>query len=162
MTKERNQHLHLPLLRRIKWLAAVATAGAALIISVDHAYSRARDSKLGRDAVVQLERLIHSRAKTSHFELEVSGEPFATDPQGTAIKSAVLAAAANTEGNNFLILLRSDDEFIQAAPVRGGWTVEFRVTSLGGGSINAGAIWLRKARHPRHGHPSLRALPLEQ
>ena len=131
MTRERRQHL--PLQQRIKALAAIAAASAALIVSTDHAYLKARNSQLGQGAAAQLAKLVHSTWVTApRFKIEVGGEPFARDPRGAAIRSAVLAAAATGGGNDFLILSRSGDEFIQAAHVRGGWELEFRVVRLGG------------------------------
>jgi hypothetical protein len=129
--KRRHQHRQSPLLWRIREYTAVAIAVAGLLLAADHAYSRLRNSQFARDTADELAAQSRRPAtQMAHFQIDVSGNVFATDPHDAAVRSAVLTAAANRAGNTFLTLMRSDDDFIQAATMKGGWDLEFRTAGL--------------------------------
>jgi hypothetical protein len=116
---------------RLKAYGAVAVATAALIGAIDLVYSRIADSRLVNDAISGIEKVIAARPATTQpkFRIDISGDHVADNPDAPAIASAVRSAAAKKE-DRFVILSRSDREFIQAMAGTAGWDLEFRAAQM--------------------------------
>jgi hypothetical protein len=63
------------------------------------------------------------------FTLEVAGEHCADDPDDAEIAAAV-RSASDLEEDPFVILSRSDREFIQAVADPSGWALEYRAHAM--------------------------------
>jgi hypothetical protein len=67
--------------------------------------------------------------ETAKFTLEVAGEHYADDPDHAAIAAAV-RSASDLEEDPFVILSRSDREFVQAVADPAGWQLEYRAHEM--------------------------------
>jgi hypothetical protein len=114
------------LVDRLKGYSAVVAAAAALVAAIGAFYSQIRESPIVDD----IKGIIAARPKeTAEFTLEVAGKHYGDNPDDAAIASAVRAAADHKD-DPFVILSRSDREFIQAVINPAGWELEYRAHEM--------------------------------
>jgi hypothetical protein len=105
----------VPLARRLRnYTVAVSTA--ALIAAGDALYSRFIDARIVKDAIAGIHWVMDNRPINvpPKFRIEVAGDLYAENPDNSVIASAVRAAMTK-KPDAFVILFRSDKEFMQAA-----------------------------------------------
>jgi hypothetical protein len=113
--------------------AVIATAGitAGIIAVADRSYTGFIESQLGRDALSLIKNVVANRFPAAPtFRLDVSGEHFADNPNAMSIAAAVEHVKTLAD-NKFLVLDRSDREFIQAATKDNKeWELEYRAGQM--------------------------------
>lgn len=130
MATKRARRLRMPMSQRIKTWTAILVAITGFVVAANDSYLKIKPLQLVQRAAGRIGNLSGNRASPpTSFTLDVRGETFATNPHDAAIKSAVLTVAAKPE-NAFLVLQRSDENFIQAATVKDGWVLQFRTTGF--------------------------------
>ena len=114
------------LVDRLKGYSAIVAAAAALVAAIGAFYAQVRESPIVND----IKGIIAARPKeAATFTLEVAGKRYADNPDDAAVASAVHVAAARKE-DPFVILSRSDREFIQAVLNPAGWELEYRAHEM--------------------------------